>query len=194
MTWKPGECGNPNGRKRGSKNARTRAVLEKLDGKADSLVLLGELVASSEAPVAIRVQAAIGLARYQHAPAPRLIRKSIKLPPVETIADATNCIAHIGNLAASRKIGLDEAADLVNIQKALIEAKIGTELEQRIAMIEHALAKANLNLGIAVQGGLPELPVGPDEPTTITPAKLLPMARQPTELPPNSGDNGGGES
>jgi hypothetical protein len=180
MTWKPGECGNPNGRKRGSKNARTRAVLEKLDGKADSLVLLGELVASSEAPVAIRVQAAIGLARYQHAPAPRLIRKSIKLPQVETITDATACIAHIGNLAASRKIGLDEAADLVNIQKAYIEAKIGTELEQRIATIEHALAKANLNLGIAVVGGLPTMPGHED---MLMPAKLLPLSPQPSDLP-----------
>jgi len=45
-------------------------------------------------------------------------------------------------------VGLDEAADLVNIQKAFIEAKIGTELEQRIAAIEFTLAKANLNLGI----------------------------------------------
>jgi Family of unknown function (DUF5681) len=183
MTWKPGECGNPNGRKRGSKNARTRAVLEKLDGKADSLVLLGELVASSEAPVAIRVQAAIGLARYQHAPAPRLIRKSIKLPQVETITDATACIAHIGQLAATRKIGLDEAADLVNIQKAFIEARVSAELEERIVAIEIALAKANINLGIAVEGGLPDLPLGPDDGRLIMPAKLLPLRSQPSELP-----------
>jgi hypothetical protein len=183
MTWKPGESGNPKGRERGSKNVRTREVIEKINGQTDSLVLLADTCGSSGAPLAIRVTAATALARYQHAPAARLIRKSIKLPQVETIADATACIAHIGNLAATRKIGLDEAADLVNIQKAFIEARVSAELEQRIVAIEIALAKANINLGIAVEGGLPDLPLGPDDGRLIMPAKLLPLRSQPSELP-----------
>jgi hypothetical protein len=173
MTWKPGECGNPNGRKRGSKNARTRAVLEKLDGKADSLVLLGELVASSEAPLAIRVQAAIGLARYQHAPAPRLLSRKIDLPEPLSVAEATQNIARIGVLAAQRKIGLDEAADLVNIQRAYIESVVASDLEARMIVIEQALQQANVVLpGVEVHGGLPPLPLEPDHPGVIMPRQL----------------------
>ena len=43
--------------------------------------------------------------------------------------------------------------------------------------------KANINLGIAVGGGLPDLPLGPDDGKLIMPAKLLPLRSQPSELP-----------
>jgi hypothetical protein len=192
MVFKPGQSGNPNGRTPGRPNAKTRAILKKLDGKANSLELLGELVASSEAPLALRVHAAIGLAPYQHPKAPRLLRKAIRLPEPTTIADATANIARIASSAAARKIGLDEAADLANLQRAFIEALVGTELEQRIAMIEVALAKANLNFGIAVEGGMPTMP-GCEN--VIMPAKLLSARSQPSELPPpGDGDNGAGSS
>jgi hypothetical protein len=54
MTFKPGQSGNPKGRTPGRRNAKTRAVLEKLNGVADALALLGEMVASAEAPLALR--------------------------------------------------------------------------------------------------------------------------------------------
>jgi hypothetical protein len=192
MTFKPGQSGNPKGRTPGRPNAKTRAVLEKLNGVADSLALLGEMVASSETPLSLRMHAAIGLAPYQYPKAPRLLRKKIDLPEPATIEDATANLARIGALTAARRIGLDEASDLANLQKAFIEAKIGTELEQRITTIELALTKANLNLGIAVQGGMPVMPGHED---VIMPAKLLSARSQPSELPsPGDGDNGGGQS
>jgi hypothetical protein len=183
MVWKEGESGNPAGRKRGSKNARTRAVIEKINGQTDSLVLLADTCASSEAPLAIRVQSAIGLARYQHAPAPRLLRNKIDLPEPRTIADATGNIGRIATLVAQRKLGVDEGNDLAAILGKWIEAKVSAELEERIIMIEVALAKANINLGIAVEGGLPDLPLGPDDGKLIMPAKLLPLSPQPSDLP-----------
>src|SRR6516165_2052077 len=158
MTFKPGQSGNPKGRTPGRRNAKTRAVLEKLNGVADALALLGEMVASAEAPLALRVTAATALAPYQYPKAPRLLRKKIDLPAPTTIEEATACIAQIGVLAAARRIGLDEANDLVNFQKAYIEAKIGTDLEQRMLVIEQALQNANINLGVTVSGGLPVLP------------------------------------
>jgi hypothetical protein len=181
MVWKPGESGNPKGRKRGTKTARTREVIEKINGQTDSLVLLADTCASAAAPLAIRVQSAIGLARYQHAPAPRLLRKPIDLPEPATIADATANIARIASLVARRKLGVDEGLDLTTIQQRWIEAKVSAELEERIIMIEIALAKANINPGIAVQGGLPDLPLGPDDGKLIMPAKLL-TTRQASEL------------
>jgi hypothetical protein len=158
MTFKPGQSGNPKGRTPGRRNAKTRAVLEKLNGVADALALLGEMVASAEAPLALRVTAATALAPYQYPKAPRLLRKKIDLPEPVTIEDATANIARIGVFAAARRIGLDEANDLVNFQKAYIEARIGCELEQRIATLEHALQNAHINLGVSVVGGMPPLP------------------------------------
>jgi len=149
MTFKPGQSGNPKGRTPGRRNAKS---------VADALALLGEMVASAEAPLALRVTAATALAPYQYPKAPRLLRKKIDLPAPTTIEEATACIAQIGVLAAARRIGLDEANDLVNFQKAYIEAKIGTDLEQRMLVIEQALQNANINLGVTVSGGLPVLP------------------------------------
>jgi len=181
--WPPGYSGNPSGRPPGKPNAKTRAILKKIDGKADSLELLAELVGSSEAPLPIRVSAASALARYQHAPAPRLLRKKIDLPEPTTIAEATANIGRIATLVAQRKLGVDEGNDLTAILGKWIEAKVSAELEERIIMIEVALAKANINLGIAVQGGLPDLPLGPDDGKLIMPAKLLTIGPQPSELP-----------
>ena len=183
MTWKPGECCNPKGRKVGTKVHRSREVLAKINGHADSLVLLAEYVASPSAPPALRVQSAIGLARYQHAPAPRLLRKKIDLPEPTTIAEATANIGRIATLVAQRKLGVDEGNDLTAILGKWIEAKVSAELEERIIMIEIALAKlGNFNPGIAVQGGLPDLPLGSDDGRLIMPAKLLSTRPQPSEL------------
>jgi hypothetical protein len=55
------------------------------------------------------------------------------------VEQATAAIAQIGALAAAGKIGLDEANDLVGHQKAFIEARVGTEIENHLAAIENAL-------------------------------------------------------
>src|SRR6516165_10683953 len=130
---------------------------------------------------------------YQYAPAPRLLKKRIDLPEPTTIAEATANIGRIATLVAQRKLGVDEGNDLTAILGKWIEAKVSAELEERIIMIEVALAKANINLGIAVQGGLPDLPLGPDDGKLIMPAKLLPLSPQPSDLPsdkppPTDGD------
>ena len=145
--------------------------------------MLAELVASTDTPLPLRIQSAIGLARYQYAPAPRLLRKKIDLPEPTTIAEATANIGRIATLVAQRKLGVDEGNDLTAILGKWIEAKVSAELEERIIMIEIALAKANINLGIAVSGGLPDLPLGPDDGKLIYPAKLVTIGPQPAELP-----------
>jgi hypothetical protein len=89
-------------------------------------------------------------------PLSRYITTKIDLPIVSTVEEATACIAQIGSLAAAGKLALDEANDLVGYQKAFIEAKIGTDPEQRLLDHEHALQNANINLGVRVEGGMPE--------------------------------------
>jgi hypothetical protein len=194
MVWKPGESGNPRGRERGSRNVRTRAVLAKVNGISDAVAWLGELVGDINAPLAIRCSAAIGLARYQHSPAPRYLSHKIDLPAPQTIADATRNIAAIATLAAKRRIGLDEATDLANLQRAYIESVVATDLEQRMITIEQALQQANIALpGVTVVGGLPSLPIGPDEPTVIMPRAIAaPINGERDASPVLGGDPGAG--
>jgi Family of unknown function (DUF5681) len=159
MTFKPGQSGNPRGRVPGSRNRKkTSLVLRIMRGRGDTdpLDLLSAIVTKADAPLELRVQAASILAPYRHARCmSRYITHKIDLPVVDTVEQATACIARIGSLAAAGKIALDEANDLIGYQKAFIEAKIGTDLEQRMLAIEQALQNANINLGVTVEGGLP---------------------------------------
>jgi hypothetical protein len=182
MTFKPGQSGNPRARLPGSRNRKkTALVLRILKGRGDTdpLDLLSAIVTCAEAPLELRVQAVGMRAPYQHSRCTaRYIGKKIDLPVVETVEQATACIAQIGALAAAGKLALDEANDLVGYQKAFIEAKIGTELEQRIAVIELALQRANINLGVAVEGGMPVMR-GCEN--VKVPARLLSARPQPSE-------------
>ena len=161
MPYRLGQSGNPRGRPVGSRKRPTALVLRimKERNDTDPLALLSTIVTTAEAPLELRVQAAGMLAPYTHSRCTaRYIGKKIDLPVVETVEQATACIAQIGALAAAGKLALDEANDLVGYQKAFIEAKIGTDLEQRMLVIEQALQNANINLGVTVQGGLPVPP------------------------------------
>src|SRR5262249_33692002 len=157
MTFKPGESGNPRGRVLGSRNRpKTNLVLRLLKDRVDTdpLDLLSAVVTKADAPLELRIQCAGLLAPYQHARCTtRYIKRKIKPPVVPTVEEATDCIARIGALAAAGKLGLDEATDLVNMQRAFIESKTATDVERRVLEIEAALANANLNLGVTVTGG-----------------------------------------
>jgi hypothetical protein len=178
MTYRPGESGNPNGRPKGTFKRDSALVLRILKDRNDTdpLALLSTIVTCAEAPLELRVQAAGMLAPYRHARCTtRYIKRKIKLPVVSTVEESTACIALIGQLAAAGKLGLDEATDLVNMQRAFIEARTATDIEQRMLVIEAALQNANIALpGPVVVGGLPPLPIGRDEPTVIMPRVLEP--------------------
>jgi hypothetical protein len=187
MVFQPGQSGNPKGRRPKPKR-KFILVVTPGGGDIDECDFLSCLVSHPDADLHMRMTAAGMLARLR----PRKVSQPVDLPVVETIEQATACIAEIARRAAAGTLGLDEARDLIDYQRAFIEAKIGTDTEQRIAAIEEVLEKANLAFGISVSGGMPELPVGPGEPTTIMPAKLLPLERQPVELPPGHGKDDGG--
>jgi hypothetical protein len=180
MTWQPGESGNLDGRPPGKPNAKTIAILKKLDGKADSLVLLAEIVGSSDAPLAARISAATALARYQHPPAPRLLRKPVDVPEATSVEQAIRNIAVIGSLAARRKIGLDEAKDLADIQRAYIEMQVGIDHEARLATLERLYEARPIIPPVVVDGGLPPLPLGPTDGELIMPR----LEGPPTSEPP----------
>src|SRR5262249_42691442 len=193
MTFQPGTSGNPKGRPVGSFKRETTLVLPELDKQkdVDPLDLLAAIVSKPDADINLRVQAAAMLAPYRHARIPRLGKK-VRLPEPTSVAQAKANIARLCTLAANDVIRIDQALGLADLQHRYIEAHLGGDAEGYIAMLEAALMKANANLGIAVQGGLPTMPGAEN---VIMPAKLLSSRARPSELPPadgNGDDSGAG--
>jgi hypothetical protein len=174
MPFRPGQSGNPAGRKPGALGKKTLALAEKpievatTRGKngrkvADSLELLSQIVARTEVNLALRISAASALAPYQHVrKSTRYIDRVLDLPCPTSVEEATANIARLGTLAAAKTIALDEMNDLIGAQKAFIEAKIGSNVEAQMAelrqMIERLQGSAARTIDATVVGGLGPLP------------------------------------
>jgi len=189
MVFRPGQSGNPAGARKGVKRKPPPIVMRILKERNDTdpLLLLSTIVTTADAPLQLRAQCAIAMAPYLY---PRVtarpITKPFDLPVVETVEDATAAIAKIGSLAARGVIGLDEASDLVKIQQAFIDAKVGMGIEAQLKVIEDTLARANIVPGITVSGGL-GTPPGMEG--VLMPAQLLgPIPRADDS---NGGEGGG---
>lgn len=189
--WRPGQSGNPAGRKSGTRNKKTLALAEnpieapttKLkNGRkiADPLALLSSIVARAEVNLALRISAASALAPFLHSrKASRYIDHAIDLPVPTTVEEATTNIAKLASLAAAKTIALDEMNDLIGAQKAYIDAKSDTDNERRLANIEQLLRQHPqlTAIDIEVVGGLGPLPG-----TSI----LMPPAA--TQIKPGNGE------
>lgn len=172
MTFRPGQSGNPSGRKPGSLGKKTLALTAKpieagttklKNGRkiADPLALLSSIVARTEVNLALRISAATALAPYRFSrKTARYIDHAIELPIPTTVEQATENIAKLASLAAAKTIALDEMNDLIGAQKAFIDARSDTETELRLANIERLLREHPQLSAIDVQvvDGLPELP------------------------------------
>ena len=94
--WEPGKSGNPNGRPFGSRNKRTREIIEQIiaSGNKDPLVTLSEIQDASP-DLSIRATAASMLAPYLHgkvtpSPMPRFVETEIQLPPLDSLETLFN--------------------------------------------------------------------------------------------------------
>jgi hypothetical protein len=142
MTFRPGEVGNPEGRPVGSRNKRTTEILNmcKKANHKDSVFALSELVTTTT-DESIRVAAANALAPYQHSkwqssPVPRFIETPLEIATPETIEQATTCIAVITTRMAHGELDFQSGQDLIAAMKTFIDAKAGSELEARVALLE----------------------------------------------------------
>jgi hypothetical protein len=61
---------------------------------------------------------------------------------------------------SGRELGLDEAADLASLQSRYVDAKIGTEMETYVVLLEQAVRNRDIRptSDVVVEGGLPLLP------------------------------------
>jgi hypothetical protein len=156
-TWKPGESGNPNGRPAGSRNIRTREVLDliRAQGHKDPLVTLSELQNSSD-DEGIRATAANMLAPYLHSklaakpqpPDPVYVEEAINLPRPTTIKQAYENIALLTEYKSQARLDLATADSLINDQKVILYALID---EAKLLAVQGGGPETT----IKIEGGLP---------------------------------------
>jgi hypothetical protein len=115
------------------------------------------------------------VAKFRHPPAPRKISKPVQIPIATNVVEATDNIAKIATLAAAGEIGLDEGADLVKFLESFIAARTEGDHENRLQQVEELLDHLNPPATVEVSGGLPELPIGPDDPGVIMPQRTIPV-------------------
>ena len=161
MTFQPGQSGNPSGYKGprwGNRHKIHREVLELIQGLGhkDCLVTLSEIQNDPNKDPAVRVSAAIGLAKHVHPglqaiPSPILIHELIDLPPPTTIEIAKDNISKL--ISAYGRGECDQASydRLIAGNVAMINALLG----QDKLNYAHGVQPETT---IRIQGGLPVLP------------------------------------
>jgi hypothetical protein len=153
------------------------------------------LTAVMESPAALpqlRIHAAAILMPFKYGRVTtRHISKPVEIPAPQSIEQANENIAQIGALAAAKYIGLDEANDLIGYQKAYIEARATTDIEERLVAVENALKERSPIVEVKVDSDLPPLPGTQIEmPKTLTTAPDTPkgVERGNPWSPPSDGD------
>jgi hypothetical protein len=175
MVFKPGQSGNPEGRRAGSRlnrNMGDRLYVRAMQNENDPLEFLTAVMTSPAANPTLRVHAAAILMPFKYSRSTvRPISKSVEIPVPTTIEQANENIATIGALAAAKYIGLDEANDLIGYQKAYIEARATTDIEERLVAVENALRERAPIVEVTVDSDLPALPgTSIEMPKTLTAA------------------------
>jgi hypothetical protein len=127
-------------------------------GNVNELDLLSSIVSHKDVDLHMRMTAAGILARYRHPYASRHVSKPLGLTIPQTVEDAVGNIARIGTMAANDEISIDEGRDLIDFQKAYIEAKVGGDLEDRMVELEAIVARAVPSVAVTIEQGLPPLP------------------------------------
>jgi hypothetical protein len=143
-----------------------------MDNHRDPLEFLTAVMESPAALPQLRIHAAAILMPFKYGRVTtRHISKPVEIPAPQSIEQANENIATIGALAAAKYIGLDEANDLIGYQKAHIEARATTDIEERLVAVENALRERAPIVEVKVDSDLPPLP-GTDvlRPKTLTAA------------------------
>ena len=128
--FRPGQSGNPAGRRAGTHN-RVSALAQRLMDEDAEAVILALIKAARGGEVS-----AIKLVLDRVAPLPRNRPVHFDMPPIETATDLGEAMGAILQAAAEGSLTPDEAvsvASLIETRRRTIET---LELEQRIAALE----------------------------------------------------------
>src|SRR5262249_51599302 len=156
-----GQIGNPNGRPLGSRNKRTKEIIQQIieSNNKDPLITLSE-ISSSDPDSAIRATAANMLAPYMHSkmqstPASRFVEESFDIPTFAHLSDAEQFLARIVALVSSGSLDIQTSLELSTLAKNWIDAQYARE-ELAIKQINSGTTEHEQV--IRVTGGLPALP------------------------------------
>src|SRR5262249_35160081 len=155
-----GQIGNPNGRPVGSRNRRTKEIIDliiKSENK-DPLLTLSE-ISSNDPDSSIRAAAANMLAPYMHSkmqstPAPRFVEELVVVPNFETIEAAEDYLKTIPVLLGRGEIDSQTALELsTRVRNWILSVHARSELELKRINVDGPGEQR-----IVIQGGLPPLP------------------------------------
>jgi hypothetical protein len=167
--FKPGQVANPNGRPVGSRNKRTKEIIQQImaSGDKDPLLTLSELQATAQ-DESIRATAANMLAPYLHGKVvsrqPKYIEPEapLDLPKLDSLANAVESIARIKSALLEGKLSTDDAQQLIAVDQAYISGLNLLEIEslqERLLVLEQSIAaQPASSQTVAVVGGMPALP------------------------------------
>src|SRR6516164_6932318 len=155
-----GQIGNPNGRPLGSRNKRTKEVIQQIieSNNKDPLITLSE-ISSNDPDSAIRATAANMLAPYMHSkmqstPAPRFVEELVVVPDFTTIESAEDYLKTIPVLLGRGEIDSQTALELSTlVRNWILSIHARSELELKKISIDGPGEQT-----IHITGGLPPLP------------------------------------
>jgi hypothetical protein len=159
--FQPGQSGNPNGRKPGTRNKRTEEIFSRLEarGDKDPADFLSEVVTSESEPKELRVQAANFLMPYKYGkrgviPVARFIPDQIEVPDFQTVAQAEAYLASIPVLFGKGEIDSQSALELSQLTKNWLDAIYARQDYELKVQAQGGGSEQH----ITISGGLPSLP------------------------------------
>jgi hypothetical protein len=131
--FKPGQSGNPAGKRPGTRNRATRALEELLDGEAEALTRKAIELALGGDMAALR----LCLDRILPARKDRLV--SIEIPTINTAEDAKAASAALLAAVAAGSLTPSEAAEIGKLVDSYLRAIETTEVLARLEKLEKRL-------------------------------------------------------
>lgn len=128
--FRKGQSGNPTGKRPGTLNHATRAVLDLLDGEAEALTRKAVELALEGDTTALR------LCLKRLAPPAKSRPVLFDLPPVVTAADCSAALGSILTAVAAGQMTPEEAATVSGLLEAKRKAIETVEIEQRLIALE----------------------------------------------------------
>ena len=128
--FKPGQSGNPAGKKPGTRNRATRALEELLEGQGEALTQKAIDMALAGDTVALK----ICIDRIYPARKDRPV--TFALPPITSARDAADIAAAVAEAVAAGQVTPSEAAEIGKVIEIYVKAYQTAELDDRNVRLE----------------------------------------------------------
>jgi len=128
--FQPGQSGNPQGKRRGTRNKLTCAAEALLEGEAEALTRKAIEKAKDGDNTALR------LCLDRIIPAKRDRAISFPLSPIATAADASAAMTAILGAVAAGQITPSEGGDVARLIESFVKAHEVSTIEQRLSALE----------------------------------------------------------